>query len=181
MNKNYLKTILVLFVLILIYGCSDFNNNTVNNDVNNGIINNGIVDNQNFNTSNVDSILKYKNSFVGDNVAVSQIISLLPMGEYKDSVGLDTDELPYKIEIEYRKQVISKYKDFKNISENNALIIFALINNVDLIEIDIDDVQKILYIRGDMVSKYGNQYGDKFQNIVNNSNSLSEFIESYNK
>ncbi|MFQ9309221.1 MAG: DUF4825 domain-containing protein [Paraclostridium sordellii] len=77
-----------------------------------------------------EKISKYKNSYVGDNNAVGNILYNLPGNNYHVGFKLKTDKKPYSITVNYN---YSKYHpmDFKYICEKNALVMFSLIPNAD--------------------------------------------------
>ena len=86
-------------------------------------------------SQNADSkadIFQYKNSYVGDNSAVGNIVSQLAYSNELKQISLHTKEQPYGITLEYN-DITAKNAD-KEIKETviaNATYLFALIQNVD--------------------------------------------------
>lgn len=89
----------------------------------------------------VELLLKYKTDYVGDNVKVVHLIDSLPL-PYKYShgeVSLQTEKEPYGVTVNYKieaqgsakEEIISAYR-------KNALVMFALIKNVDVINFNWD-------------------------------------------
>ncbi|MFD4707395.1 DUF4825 domain-containing protein [Gottfriedia sp. NPDC058432] len=77
-------------------------------------------------------IFHYKNSYVGNNSAVGNIIKQLPNHKEFTQVSLQTKKKPYGITIEYKNLPANT----KNIVINNATYLFALIKNVEWIVFD---------------------------------------------
>ena len=88
------------------------------------------------NTSELSELLSYKNSYVGDNSAVSNIISRLPAHEYLDGFELQTSQEPYEITINYKnfdKKMVKLEDDsmlnasLTEILKGNAMIYYHLL------------------------------------------------------
>ena len=87
-----------------------------------------------------------------ENSAVKNIITEQPGNRYNPSFNLQTQKEPYEIAINYTvndEEVDESYLNFWNdnnpeeVLENNAIILFSLISNVDLIEFDIDGIDSL--------------------------------------
>lgn len=86
----------------------------------------------------VSDFVKYKNSYVGDNSAVGNILSMLPAHDYIAGFSLQTEKKPYGVTVNYRanQSGVNNYYHFwsnKNpgeILERNAAVLFSLIQNV---------------------------------------------------
>lgn len=95
---------------------------------------------------NLDKLLEYKNSYVGDNSAVGGIIMDLPGNVYFKGMVLQTSEIPYGIEVNYGVNHNLGDKDFeeywtidqtKKLFLNNASTFFILVKNVDEIKFNL--------------------------------------------
>lgn len=81
---------------------------------------------------NAEVLYKYKTPYLGDNSKVIHLIDNLPYANLREKVFLQTEAVPYGVTLEY---------DFSNAPDgpiqieanfqNNAVILFALIENVD--------------------------------------------------
>ncbi|MFF3024716.1 DUF4825 domain-containing protein [Gottfriedia sp. NPDC057948] len=80
-------------------------------------------------------IFHYKNSYVGNNSAVGNIIKRLPNHNEFTKMSLQTKKKPYGITIDYKNLPANT----KNIVINNATYLFALIKNVDWIVFEFAD------------------------------------------
>lgn len=86
-------------------------------------------------SQNADSkadIFQYKNSYVGDNSAVGNIVSQLAYSKELKQISLHTNEQPYGITLEYNDiKAKNADKEIKETVIENATYLFALIHNVD--------------------------------------------------
>lgn len=84
-----------------------------------------------------DTIFRYKDSYVGDNGAVGNIIRHLPGHQYANGIALETKKEPYGIIVKYRNaEADMKEDERKEMVLYNATFMFALIKNVDWITFD---------------------------------------------
>lgn len=90
-----------------------------------------------------DNLLNYENSYIGDNSAVSHILSLLPTNLCVDTFSLQTQNEPFELSVNYTNQ-LSTEEDLRYSAE----LLFALIPNVELIHFTLDDESKT-YNRSD--------------------------------
>src|SRR4051794_19168157 len=93
------------------------------------------------NSSNVnEGIFQFKGSYVGDSIAVVNIVNQLPSGEYFEGVELKTKEEPYGIILNYEgieaEEIEKKYKET---AIYNATFIFALVQNAEWITFKFDN------------------------------------------
>ncbi|WP_084170995.1 DUF4825 domain-containing protein [Desulfofalx alkaliphila] len=80
-------------------------------------------------------LLKYKSPYIGNASNVSNLLSTLPLGEYKQGIALDTEEEPYGLNVNYHitelpyidRDYINKY------FRTNSVVLFSLIDNLDVI------------------------------------------------
>lgn len=94
------------------------------------------------NDETLNNLLKHRSRYIGDASNVSNLIDKLTYGKKKESIELDTDDKPYGITINYTLDDINANDDsiLKNVKPalfNNALIIFSLIENVDIVKFNI--------------------------------------------
>jgi hypothetical protein len=83
---------------------------------------------------NAATLLQYKTAYVGDNSRVVNLISNLPYADLRREVSLQTESIPYGVTVDYdfsgadldARQIESVFRD-------NAVILFALIDNADVI------------------------------------------------
>ena len=137
-------------------------------------------------TNELEELLTYKNSYVGDNSAVVNIINRLPAHEYLDGFELQTSQEPYGIVIHYKNFEQKPIKLDDNSSSNapidevlkgNAMILFSLIKNAEIITFNVDGYETILFDR----DKLSNNDDILLDSITEDVPSLQNFIESYIK
>lgn len=83
---------------------------------------------------NAEGLMEHRTPYVGNNSKVVNIINLLPLSSWRQEVSLQTDTAPYGITVNYdfrqteltRDQVLGTFR-------SNAVVMFALIENVELI------------------------------------------------
>jgi hypothetical protein len=88
-------------------------------------------------TNSSGDVFQYKDSFVGDNSAVGNIVNKLPGAENLNDFELRTKEEPYGIILNYNE--MESEKEFQETVVYNATFLFVLIQNVDLITFHSDD------------------------------------------
>ncbi|MFZ0445840.1 MAG: DUF4825 domain-containing protein, partial [Bacillus sp. (in: firmicutes)] len=96
-----------LLVLLLLSGCNS-NDRNINND-----------------------IFQFKESFVGDNSAVGNIVNQLPGAEQLNGFKLKTNEAPYGIILNY--DWTESEQEYKETVTYNVIFLFTLVQNVDWI------------------------------------------------
>lgn len=89
-------------------------------------------------TSDITKLEPYVDTYLGDNVKVSQILNLLPYSSYRNGMELLTSKEPYSMIVNYENVILSK-KDL----EFNSLAVFTLIKNVDSITYNIRNGESI--------------------------------------
>lgn len=133
----------------------------------------------------IDELLKYKDSYVGDNSAVGNIIDKLPANVYNEGFSLQTDKEPYGIIITYKANQNLGTEDYNNfwsnknpdeILEKNAVILLSLIQNADIIEFNVDNVgeKSYKYNRKELEKKYG----EDFKNLLKDETSFQSFFSN---
>ncbi|MGL5477616.1 MAG: DUF4825 domain-containing protein, partial [Clostridium sp.] len=118
-----------------------------------------------------------KDSYIGDNSAVSNIVYNLPGSSYNTKIELQTTNEPYELNLSYKK---FKYLEvdlgegekvklgFDEVLRKDAYIIFSLVNNVSIINFNIDGKDKITYKKEDIK--------EDLKRIINSKESLKNFI-----
>lgn len=124
-----------------------------------------------------NKLIKYKDSYVGDNSAVGNIVSNLSASVFSKEFSLKTNEKPYEILINYgpnKDLGIKEYNRFWNsrdpneILEKNAIVLFSLIQNVDIISFNVDSI-------GEETYKYNKKY---VPDLPANVESFKEFFNN---
>lgn len=134
---------------------------------------------------NVEKLLEYKDSYVGDNSAIGNISNYLLANDNLQGFKLKTDKNPYEITLEYKgfedsKTIISTNETitlpFSDVMMKNSMVLFSLIKNLDIINLEIDDGSTITYKKAELVDAYGNKYGKNLEKITENKTSLENFL-----
>lgn len=133
------------------------------------------------NNNSINDIFQYKDSYIGDNSAVGNIINELPGSKAFKQSSLQTKEKPYGMVIQYGDVT----GNIKEIYINNATYIFALVKNADWITIDFPNEkdtltrQQIQQWYGKDLSKITNEKDLKrlIQTNVNDKNKVSELFK----
>ncbi|MER2057445.1 MAG: DUF4825 domain-containing protein [Niallia sp.] len=132
------KTIRIFFfsllVLLFLNGCNS-------NDVN-------------------DDLFEFKDSFVGDNSGIGNIVNQLPSSEYFKGFELQTKEEPYGMILNYEgikgEEIEKKYKET---AIYNATFIFALVQNAEWITFYFDN-NEYKITKEDLQNWYGKKLSD---------------------
>ncbi|WP_254176572.1 DUF4825 domain-containing protein [Clostridium baratii] len=114
---------------------------------------------------NMEELKKYKDSYVGDNSAVMNILANLPLNTYVSELSLKTDE----ITVNYKENPALGLDDYNNfwkdknpneVLEKNAALMFSLIKNTDVIEFNVDNIgeKNYKYTRDELKEKYGEDF-----------------------
>jgi len=116
---------------------------------------------------NINNLIKYKNSYVGDNSAVGGILTNLPGGKFRNGFSLKTDKTPYGIEVNYKPEdnvksseefnKLFNEKDSENLLMDNAITLFILVTNVDEIKFNLKGAKETSFYvtRAEVESFYG--------------------------
>lgn len=136
------------------------------------------------NSRNADAgdkdIFKYKNSYVGDNSAVGNILGMLPQGGRLKQFSLGTTEKPYRITAQYNEAASPMSKsEIRETVIFNATFLFTLVKNVDQIRLELEG-QSYLITREQLQSWYGKDL-DQFKNEQDLRNLTQEFIPDKGK
>lgn len=108
--------------------------------------------------NNAEELFKFKTSYVGDNAKVINLFNKLAYGNRVSEVSLQTKAQPYGVIVEYDFRDL-KYdsQELKNSFEANAILIFALIDNVDNITFKVEGLNEpveFTYLRTEMQKRY---------------------------
>jgi hypothetical protein len=146
--------------------------------------------------TNIEKLVEYKDSYVGDNSAVGGILYSLPGNMYVKQFSLQTNTKPYVIKVEYGLDENSNLKkeDFnefwndenaKNIFLNNAITLFILIKNVDEVEFNLNTLNKQSFriTRKELETLYGRdlrEYSNDIlawkKEVIDSSEKIEEFL-----
>ncbi|WP_228275784.1 DUF4825 domain-containing protein [Gracilibacillus oryzae] len=85
-------------------------------------------------------MFQYKNSYVGDNSAVGNIVNELAHSKELNQISLQTKTEPYGITLEYNDIDAEQVEEeMKHMVISNATFLFALIKNADWITFQFTD------------------------------------------
>ncbi|MCW3490470.1 M56 family metallopeptidase [Dethiobacter alkaliphilus] len=125
-----------------------------------GIDNNGFL-------YNAEELLRQRTPYVGDNSKVSNLIGALPLAKYRQSLSLQTKETPYGVTVYYNfeRSGLSK-DDIDEILYYNAAVMFALIDNVDVIVFNVHGLGEVSYqfLRNELEQDFGNDLREFAEN-----------------
>ena len=118
--------------------------------------------------------MQYKDSYVGNNSAVGNIIYNLPMNEYVSKFNLQTKNKPYGVTIDYKINKDLDYKNVNDVLEKNAVVLLSLIGNADIIKFNIDNSIQAFYKydRAELEQKYDKNLNDLYKD----NNSIKIFL-----
>jgi hypothetical protein len=92
------------------------------------------------NNDSKTDLFQYKNSYVGDNSAVVNIVKKLAHNKELNQISLETNKEPYGITLEYKDLVAKNAnREMKETVISNSTFIFVLIKNVDWITFKFPD------------------------------------------
>lgn len=95
---------------------------------------------------NANSLFKYKSHYIGDASNVSNLLTELPLSDYKRGLSLATENKPYGLSVNYDlSNADMDMQQVESVLRNNALIMFALIENVDKIAFNTTNATKQQY------------------------------------
>ncbi|WP_404451810.1 DUF4825 domain-containing protein [Virgibacillus necropolis] len=132
-------------------------------------------------SSNVnEDLFKFKDSYVGDNSVVENIVRQLPNGEYVEGFELETKEAPYGMILEYGDIEATMIDDaIKETAIYNATFIFALVKNAEWITFEFGK-QTHTVTKKKLQGWYGKELSE-FTNEDNLRNLIEEYLENENK
>lgn len=128
-------------------------------------------------------IFQYKDSYVGDNSAVGNIINKLPGAQEFSGLELKTKEEPYGIIVNYGWKK-SEYQ-YKELVIYNTTFLFTLVKNVDWITVKSEHYEYTV-TKEDLQKWYGKDFSKiatekelkkLIQSNLSNENKVSEFLD----
>ncbi len=129
---------------------------------------------------NADSktdLFQYKNSYVGDNSAVGNIVKQMAHNKELNQISLETKKEPYGIILEYKDLDVKKVdKEMKETVISNSTFLFALIKNVDWITFKFPD-QEFSVTKEKLQDWYNNKL-DGFENEQDLKKLIQEHLKS---
>jgi len=114
----------------------------------------------------LSNLLEHRTRYIGDASNVSNLLGKLPYGENKEGIELATDSRPYGITINYRLEDIegaseNTIKSMEPVLQDNALILFSLIENVDTVKFNILPVNmEVQFERSEMQQYFDRELWD---------------------
>ncbi|MEK0285359.1 DUF4825 domain-containing protein [Caldifermentibacillus hisashii] len=122
-------------------------------------------------------LFQYKNSYVGDNSAVGNIVNELPYNNELKQISLETKKEPYGITLEYKDiDANSGDKEMKETVITNSTFLFALIKNVDWIAFKFPD--KEFSVTREKLQDWYNNKLDGFENEQDLKKLIQEHLRS---
>ena len=118
-----------------------------------------------------EDIFKFKDSYVGDNSAIGNIVNQLQGAEYFKGIELKTKEKPYGIILNYDWS--ESEQNYKKTAIYNATFLFALVQNVDWIIFDFGNQE--YKITKEILQ---NWYGEDFSGLQS-EDELKTFIQKH--
>lgn len=149
MKRNFGLFCISLIILLFVTSCQSNNFSNINNTE----------------QTSLTRLIKYKDSDVGNNLAVSNILSNLPGALYVKQISLETKSSPFSISVGYglrqdtnvKESDLREYwseKNTKKIFLNNATTLFILINNVATVNFNVNN-QSFSISREELKNFYG--------------------------
>lgn len=142
MRKQFKILILLVVIAVSLLGCRDDLKGSQDQAI------------EDMSQVEIGELMKYKDSYLGDNSAVGNILLNLPMNRYGSGFSLQTDEEPYQLIVKYGPGEESDTKDYNEFwmdkkpvkfLENNAIVLFSLIRNVENIQFNVDNTEENTY------------------------------------
>ncbi|MDN5300628.1 MAG: bla regulator protein blaR1 [Thermoanaerobacteraceae bacterium] len=131
---------------------------------------------------NADVLLRFKNKYVGDHVNVVNLIDNLPYADLRREVLLQTKNAPYGITVKYDFSAAGTDAVQSEITlRNNAVIMFALIDNVDIINFNLktdEEEKNYQYTRAQIQQSFDKdlrEYAKDIRKFETLLNSFSQF------
>lgn len=123
-------------------------------------------------TKNEEDIFKFKDSSVGDNSAIGNIVNHLQKADHFKDFELKTKNEPYGMILNYD---LLDEGNYKKIAIHNATFIFALVQNVDWITFNFED-QEYKITRESLQDWYGENLSE-----LESESETEELIQKYLK
>lgn len=138
-------------------------------------------------TKNPDDLFTFKDSYVGDNSAVLNMINHLQEAKHLSSFELETKEQPYGIILNYDWSLPKQ--DSKKTVMYNATFLFTFIKNVEWITFNFDN-QTYTITKENLQSWYGEDFSkvtseDELKTLiqkhVNDTDKVNQLFNSRNQ
>lgn len=133
------------------------------------------------------TVLKHRDSYVGDNSAILAIVNHLPGNSYNQGIELQTMVEPYEITVHYQRfdQLTLRLAEdsritssFPHVLKMNAVILLALVPNASIIHFQIDDGTLITYHRKELEAEHQEVFGQELNTIITNYETVEAFIRA---
>ena len=108
-------------------------------------------------TNEKEDIFKFKDSFVGDNIAVGNIVNQLQGAEHFKWFELETKEKPYGIILNYDWS--ESEQNYKKTAVFNATFLFTLVQNAEWITFNFDN-QEYKITKENLQNWYGEDFSE---------------------
>lgn len=134
----------------------------------------------------ISDLLNYRNTVIGTNIAINKILSALTGGAYVSNFKIQSPEDNYAIIIDYDSRGDKEGYDaflsdesIAEILEKNATILFALVDNLKGVVINVAEHSQASYTftREELEEKYG----INLASFVSNEKAMEAFMNSYTK
>ncbi len=116
-------------------------------------------------------LMQFQSKYAGDHVNVGNLLGNLPYAEYlKGGMSLQTEKTPYGITVNYDLSQSNTNIDINQVEttlRNNAVVIFALIDNVDVVDFNSDlgtQNLKLRYARNELQQSFPQDLRDYAKN-----------------
>ncbi|MDS1030040.1 DUF4825 domain-containing protein [Bacillota bacterium LX-D] len=134
---------------------------------------------------NVDVLLRFKNKYGGDHVKVINLIDNLLYADLRREVLLQTKNTPYGITVKYDFSAAGTDVGQAEITlRNNAVIMFALIDNVDIINFNLKtdkEEKKYQYTRAQIQQSFDKDLREYAKDIRKFETLLNSFSHSQSR
>ena len=120
----------------------------------------------------------YKGTYVGNNSAVGAILNELPAHEYLEDFSLKTDQPPYEMTIRYKNfqqteaeidKEEARVVSAKTALKGNAILLFALIENVEGIHFKLQGQEEVSFNREELTKEFGD-----LESVVQDESSMQQ-------
>lgn len=93
----------------------------------------------------LNELSKFKGTKIGNSSKISSILEYLPGNNAKDGFSLQTDKQPYEITVNYKLGNEYKENNITNLLYTNSVILFALVDNLDIVNIKLGEEHGVIY------------------------------------